>query len=47
MRSIYDKNTERITNLKSLLANFQEDREISGNNDEKYLKKKKKINSLG
>ena len=42
MNHIDETSTERITNLKSLLDNFQRDKEISKNNDKKYLQKIKK-----
>ena len=34
--------TERITNLESLLDNFQRDKEISESNDKEYSQKTKK-----
>jgi len=37
-----ETSTERITNLESLLDNFQRDKEISENNDKKYSQKTKK-----
>ena len=42
MNHIDETSTERITSLKSLLDNFQRDKEISENNDKKYLQKIKK-----
>ena len=47
-----ETSTERITNLESLLDNFQRDKEISESNDKEYSqkrnihKKQRKINSL-
>ena len=36
-----EKSTERITNLESLLDNFQRDKEISESNDKEYSQKNK------
>ena len=37
-----ETSTERITNLESLLDNFQRDKEISESNDKEYSQKTKK-----
>ena len=37
-----ETSTERITNLESLLDNFQRDKEISESNDQEYSQKTKK-----
>ena len=37
---------ETITNLESLLDNFQREKEISESNDKEYSQKQRKINSL-
>lgn len=37
-----ETSTERITNLESLLDNFQRDKEISESNDKEYWQKTKK-----
>jgi len=41
MKNIENTYKERITNLKSLLNNFERDKKISENNGKKYLKKNK------
>ena len=41
MKYFDETSKERITNLKNLLDNFEEDKEISENNSKKYLKKNK------
>ena len=38
----YQTSTERITNLESLLDNFQREKEISESNDKEYSQKTKK-----
>ena len=41
MKYFDETSKERITNLKNLLDNFEEDKEISESNCKKYLKKNK------
>ena len=46
MKNVENTYKERITNLKSLLNNFERDKKISENNGKKYLKKNKSNNSF-
>ena len=46
MKYFDETSKERITNLKNLLDNFEEDKEISENNSKKYLKKLNQINNF-
>ena len=41
-----ETSTERITNLESLLDNFQREKEISESNDKEYSQNQRKIDSL-